>query len=92
MASLDTKMSLTLKDLIFIITVLGGMFGGYYAVTGEIALLKNKVMVLEEANKAYIGLPEDVKQIKIGMKEHGKIVNFIYLGLIDKDIIDPPGQ
>lgn len=90
MPGLDTKMTLTLKDLIMLIGFLGAGFGAYYSVTSEIEQLKTKVTDLTEANTAYVGLPADVETLTEDMKKYGALTETIYYGLLSEGIIKPP--
>ena len=64
MASLDTKMSFTLKDMVFLVTFLASGIGGYVTITGDVDQLKEEVTSLKEANKAYASLPKDVQTMQ----------------------------
>ncbi len=97
MASLDTKMSFTLKDLIMLVGFLSAGFGGYYSITGEISDLKKEQVIakaeiasLKEANKALSSLPKDMARMQIDIKKNGKTITLIYYGLVAENIIPPP--
>lgn len=90
MASLDTKMTFTLKDIIFWITFLASMIGGYITITSDVDILKKDVSTLKEANKAYASLPEDVQKMQKDIEKNGKTLTVIYYGLVAKNIIPPP--
>lgn len=90
MASLDTKMSFTLKDIIFLVTFLASGIGGYVTITSDVDQLKKEVMVLKEANKAYASLPKDVQKMQADIEKNAKTTTAIYYGLLAKGIIKPP--
>lgn len=97
MASLDTKMTFTLKDLIMLVGFLSAGFGGYYAIDGRIVNLESsdstqniEIAELKEANKAIAGLPKDVQKMQLDIEKNGKTLQIIYFGLVAKDIIPPP--
>ena len=90
MASLDTKMSFTLKDMVFLVTFLASGIGGYVTITGDVDQLKEEVTSLKEANKAYASLPKDVQTMQKNIEDNAKLTKAIYLGLVAKGIIKPP--
>ena len=90
MASLDTKMTFTLKDIIFLITFSASVIGIYVDLTSDVDQLKEQVASLKEANKAYVGLPKDVETMKKDMKKYGALTETIYYGLLSEGIIKPP--
>ena len=90
MASLDTKMTFTLKDLIFWITFLASGIGGYITITSDVNQLKEEVMALKESNKAYASLPKDVQKMQKDIEKNAKTTTAIYYGLVAKGIIPPP--
>ena len=92
MAGLDTKMSFTLKDMIFLITFLASGIGGYVTITSDVDQLKKEVAVLTEANKAYTNLPRDVQKMQKDIAKNAKTTTAIYYGLVAKGIIPPPKQ
>ena len=90
MPGLDTKMTLTLKDLIMLIGFLGAGFGGYYSVDSRVDAVEKITLKLEQQNEAYINLPRDVETLKEDVKANAKLTKAIYIGLIAKGIIKPP--
>lgn len=90
MASLDTKMSFTLKDIIFLVTFLASGIGGYITITSDVDQMKKEISALEEANKAYVTLPKEIQDLTIAHEKTAKVVEAIYLGLVANGTIKPP--
>lgn len=90
MPGLDTKMTLTLKDLIMLIAFLGAGFGGYYSIDSRVDTVEKITLKLEQQNEVYINLPRDVETLKEDVKENSVLTKAIYIGLIAKGIIKPP--
>jgi len=51
-----------------------------------------QISKLEEANKAYAGLPKDVAKMQFDIEKNAKTTTAIYYGLVAKGIIPPPKQ
>lgn len=97
MGGMDTKMIFTLKDLIMLAGFLGSGLTAYFSITGDIDSIKKDQIVataerteLKEANKAYVNLPKDVKDLTIAHAKTAKVVEAIYLGLVAEGTIKPP--
>lgn len=89
MSGLDTKMNLTLKDLIMLIVFLGAGFGAYYSVDSRVTAVETITAKLEGKNEAYINLPRDVETLKEDVKANAVLTKAIYDGLVYKGIIKP---
>lgn len=89
MPGLDAKM-FGVKDVIYILLLVIGGAGSYYAMNDRIGDLEDKVTTLEDENKAYINLPKDVQTMQKDIEANAKLTKAIYLGLVAKGIIKPP--
>lgn len=90
MGSLNTNMTFSLKDIIMLVGLLVGGITGYVVLQGEVSILKTEVAELKEANKAYSGLPADVKKMQLDIAKNAKTTTAIYYGLLANGTIKPP--
>lgn len=92
MSGLDAKI-FGVKDVVYIIVILSGLFANWYTMDGRVGSLeslKGDVKELQESNKALASLPKDMAQMQLDIEKNGKTITAIYYGLVAKGIIPPP--
>ena len=92
MSGLDAKI-FGVKDVVYIIVILSGLFANWYTMDGRVGnleSLKGDVTELQETNKALASLPKDMAQMQLDIEKNGKTITAIYYGLVAKGIIPPP--
>jgi len=87
--ALDKK-GFSARDVIYIVVIILGFSANYYTMDDRVGDLETSVSGLTEANKAYVGLPDDVETMKKDMKKYGALTETIYYGLLSEGIIKPP--
>lgn len=96
MSGLDAKI-FGVKDVVYIIVILSGLFANWYTMDGRVGSLETsdytqnrEIAELKEENKALAGLPKDMAQMQLDVEKNGKTINAIYYGLLAEGIIPPP--
>lgn len=96
MSGLDAKI-FGVKDVVYIIVILSGLFANWYTMDGRVGSLEIsdntqsiEISELKEENKALASLPKDMTQMQIDIEKNGKTITAIYYGLVAKGIIPPP--
>lgn len=94
--SLDKK-GFSIRDVIYLMSFVLGLSGMYYTMSDRmgdaetlIATQSKEISELKEANKAYTGLPADVKKMQLDIAKNAKVTTAIYYGLLANGTIKPP--
>ena len=96
MGGLDAKI-FGVRDVVYILAIVGGLFANWYTMDGRVGdaetlinIQAKEIAELKEANKAYSGLPADVKKMQLDIAKNAKTTTAIYYGLLANGTIKPP--
>jgi len=91
------KKGFSAKDVVYIVTIALAFAGNYFTMDDRVGDAESTIIIqsariiqLEEANKAYSGLPADVAKMQFDIAKNAKTTTAIYYGLVAKGIIPPP--